>query len=136
MDASVAFKWLVPDAAEEDVPAAKALLVNHMEGRAKIIIPSLLYYEVGNILLFGRSRPPLEDALEALTDLFSIPLEVIPPTLAGANATLQLASLRGLSYYDATYVALAEMVDCPLITADRRLAQRARATGHVRLLAG
>jgi predicted nucleic acid-binding protein len=127
--------WLVPDSAEEDVPAAKALLADHVEGRAKIIIPPLLYYEVGNILLFGRSRPPLEDALEALTDLFSIPLEVVPPAPACANATLQLASLRGLSYYDATYVALAEMLDCPLITAYRRLVQRARATGHIRLRA-
>jgi predicted nucleic acid-binding protein len=134
VDASVSFKWLVPDAAEEDVPAAKALLIDHMEGRARIIIPSLLYYEVGNILLFGRSRPPREEALEALTDLFSIPLEVVPPALASATATLRLASLRGLSYYDATYVALAEMLDCPLITSDRRLAQRARDTGHVRVL--
>jgi predicted nucleic acid-binding protein len=134
VDASVTFKWLVPDSAEEDVPAAKALLVDHMEGRAKIIVPSLLYYEVGNILLFGRSRPSVEESLEALNDLFSIPLEVVPPSPASANTTLQLASLRGLSYYDATYVALAEMLDCPLITADRRLAQRARATGHVRLL--
>ena len=135
MDASVAFKWLVPDSAEEDVPAAKALLADHMEGRAKIIIPALLYYEVGNILLFGRSRPPREDALEALTDLFSIPLEVVPLAMASASATLQLASLRGISYYDSTYVALAEMLDCLLITADRRLAQRARATGRVRVLA-
>lgn len=134
VDASVAFKWLVPDSAEDDVPAAKALLVEHMEGRAKIIIPPLLYYEVGNILLFGRSRPPLEEAADALTDLFSMPLEVVPLALASANATLRLAALRGLSYYDATYLALAEMFDCPLITADGRLAQRARATGHVRLL--
>ncbi len=134
IDASVAFKWLVPDAAEDDVPAAKALLVDHMEGRAKIIIPSLLYYEVGNILIFGRSRPPIEQATDALADLFSIPLEVVPPALVSADVTLRLASLRGLSYYDATYVALAEMLDCQLITADRRLVERARATGHVRLL--
>jgi predicted nucleic acid-binding protein len=134
LDASVAFKWLVPDSAEEDVSAAKALLVDHMEGRTKLIVPDLLYYEVGNILLFGRSRPPLEVALEALNDLFSMPLEVVSSSLESATATLQLASLRGLSYYDATYVALAEMLHCPLITADRRLAQRARATGHVRLL--
>jgi predicted nucleic acid-binding protein len=72
--------------------------------------------------------------LEALTDLFSIPLEVVPPALVSATATLQVASLHGLSYYDATYVGLDEMLDCPLITADRRLAQRARDTGHVRLL--
>jgi predicted nucleic acid-binding protein len=134
VDASVAFKWLIPDSAEEDVPAAKALLVEHMEGRVKISIPPLLYYEVGNILLFGRSRPPIEEAADALTDLFSIPLEVLPPALVSASATLRLASLHGLSYYDATYVTLAEQLDCPLITADRRMAQRARVTGHVRLL--
>jgi predicted nucleic acid-binding protein len=105
-----------------------------MEGRAKIIIPSLLYYEVGNILLLGRSRPPLEEATDALTDLFSIPLEVVPPTLTTADVTLRLASRHGLTYYDATYVVLAKTRDCQLITADRRLVERARVTGHVRLL--
>lgn len=134
VDASVTFKWFVPESSEEDVPAAKALLADHMEGRTKIIVPTLLYYEVGNILLFGRSRPPIEKAVEALTDLYSLPLEVVHPAAASASATLRLASHRGLSYYDATYVALAEMCDCPLITADRRLEQRARATGRVRLL--
>ena len=58
----------------------------------------------------------------------------MPPAVVSAHATLQLASLRGLSYYDATYVTLAEMLDCPLITADGCLARRARATGRVRLL--
>ena len=134
VDASVAFKWLIPDSAEDDVPAAKALLVEHMEGRTKIIIPPLLYYEVGNILLFGRSRPPIEQAADALVDLFSIPFEVVPPVLVSADTTLRLASLHRLSYYDATYLALAEMLDCPLITADRHLAQRVRNTRHVRLL--
>ena len=134
VDASVAFKWLIPDAAEEDVPAAKALLVDHMEGRAKIRIPPLLYYEVGNILLFGRARPPIEQVADALVDLFSIPLEVVPPSLISADAALRLASLHRLSYYDAAYLALAEILDCPLMTADRRLAQRVRKTGHVRLL--
>jgi predicted nucleic acid-binding protein len=105
-----------------------------MEGRAKIIIPSLLYYEVGNILLFGRSRPPIEQAVEAIAELFALPLEVVPPELVNANVTLRLALLHRLSYYDATYVALAEMFDCPLMTADRRLAERTRDIGQVRLL--
>ncbi len=116
------------------MPAAKTLLVDHMQGRAKIAIPPLLYYEVGNILLFGRSRPPVEEAVQALTDLFSVPLEVLPPAAVGAGASLRLASLLGLSYYDATYIALAEALNCPLITADGRLVQRGRATGLVRLL--
>ncbi|HEX3579578.1 MAG TPA: type II toxin-antitoxin system VapC family toxin [Thermoanaerobaculia bacterium] len=134
VDASVAFKWLVPDAAEDDVPEAKALLVEHLEGRAKIVVPPLLYYEVGNILLFGRSRPPVERALDVFAGLYSIALEVSPLSLGSAEITLRLAALRGISFYDATYVALAEMLDCPLITADRRLADRTRAMGRVRLL--
>ena len=134
VDASVAFKWFIPDSAQEDVPAAKALLVDHMEGKARIAVPPLLYYEIGNILLFGRARPPIDEAVEALTDLFSVPLEVHPPAAAGAGVSLRLASRLGISCYDATYVALAEALDCLLISADRRLVQRARATGHVRLL--
>jgi predicted nucleic acid-binding protein len=134
IDASVAFKWLIPDAAEEDVPAAKALLVDHMEGRVAITVPALLYYEVANILLFGRSRPPGEEAAEALNDLFAIPLAVAAPSAGAADSALRLASQHGLSYYDAAYVALAEDLDCVLITADERLARRTRAGGRVRLL--
>ena len=133
MDASVAFKWFIPDTAEEDVPAAKKLLVDHMEGRLQIAVPSLLYYEVANILLFGRSRPPVDEAAEALSDLFSIPLVLVSPAPDTADAALQLASHHGLSYYDATYVALAETLDCALITADQRLARRVR-TERVQLL--
>jgi predicted nucleic acid-binding protein len=72
--------------------------------------------------------------VDALTDLFAIPLEVVLPAVISANATMQLASHRRLSYYDATYVALANMLDCPLITADRRLAQRAPTAVQVRIL--
>jgi predicted nucleic acid-binding protein len=135
VDASVAFKWLIPDAAEDDVPVAKALLVDHMEGRAEITVPALLYYEVANILLFGRSRPPGDQAAEALGDLFSLPLLVAGPVPDTSDAALRLASRHELSYYDASYVALAEELDCDLVTADRRLARRMRESGRVRLLA-
>lgn len=135
VDASVAFKWLIPDAAEEDVSAAKALLVDHMEGRVAIAVPALLYYEVANILLFGRSKPPIDEAAEALRDLYSIPLAVAVPAPETADAALRLASDHGLSYYDASYVALAETLDCTMITADQRLARRLRTDGRVRLLA-
>ena len=135
VDASVAFKWLIPDAAEEDVAAAKALLVDHMEGRVAIAVPALFYYEVANILLFGRSKLPIDEAAEALRDLYAIPLAVAFPAPDTADAALRLASDHGLSYYDASYVALAETLDCTLITADQRLARRLRTDGRVRLLA-
>lgn len=105
-----------------------------MEGRLQITVPSLLYYEVANILLFGRSRPPEDQAAGALSDLISIPLVIVNPAPDAADAALRLASRHGLSYYDATYVALAETLDCALITADQRLARRIRAE-WVQLLA-
>lgn len=117
------------------MPAAKAVLIDHMEGRVTITVPPLLYYEVANILLFGRARRTIDDATEALDDLFSIPLAVVAPTGAAAAAALQLASQLGLSFYDASYVALAEGMDCDLLTADRRLERRTARTGRVRLLA-
>jgi predicted nucleic acid-binding protein len=105
-----------------------------MEGRATIAVPALLYYEVANILIFGRSRPSSEEVAEALSDLYSIPLVVAAPAPDLADAALQLASKQGLSYYDASYVALAETLDCIFITADRRLARHADSGGRVRLL--
>ena len=135
VDASVAFKWLIHDDTEQDVPAAKRLLVDHMEGRVAISVPALIFEEVGNILLFGRSRPPIEDAAETLQDFFSIPLSVVAPDPNTAVAALRRASQYGLSYYDASYVALADSLECVLITADQRLVRRTRDHGRVRLLA-
>lgn len=117
------------------MPVAKAVLVDHMEGRVEIAVPALLYYEVANILLFGRSRPPVDEAADALSDLFSLPLVVTVPAPDHAERALRLASTHELSFYDATYLALAESLDCPLLTADQRLARRARSTGRVRILA-
>lgn len=105
-----------------------------MEGRLEIAVPALIYYEVANILLFGRSRPPADEATEALADLFTIPLMVEAPSSDVAGVALRVASQHGLSYYDATYVALAETLDCTLITADQHLVRRTRATGRVQLL--
>jgi predicted nucleic acid-binding protein len=40
-----------------------------------------------------------------------------------ANKLLESQALQGLSAYDALYVALAEQLQAPLLTADARLAR-------------
>lgn len=64
------------------------------------------------------------------------PFEKLPCKVACAFGSSLGASICAQWHApnDATYVALAKILDCPLITADRRLARRARSTGHVRLL--
>lgn len=134
VDASVAFKWLVAGASEEDVPAAKALLLDHEEGRVTIHVPALLFYEVGNILLLGRARLGVDEAESGVADLFRLPLSVALAGEPEARLTMRLAHAHGLTFYDATYLALAETVGCDLVTADRRLAKKAAGAGRVRML--
>ncbi len=63
------------------------------------------------------------DAARAQRDLLRLPLELFP---FGPFADRVWALRSTLTSYDAWYVALAEALDCPLLTLDRRLA---RATG-------
>ena len=60
------------------------------------------------------------DAAGALEALAGLPLQLHGPELA--PAALGAAIDLGLSAYDGTYAALAESLDAPLVTADRRLA--------------
>ena len=60
-----------------------------------------------------------DQAHEAMTTVLSLPVTVYPT----APLLTRAWQLRGnLTTYNACYVALAEILDCPLVTADRRLA--------------
>ena len=89
--------------------------------------PSLLDYEVVSALrgltLGGHLSIPR--AQDAFTDFDALPITRWP----SAPALRQRAfSLRdNVNAYDAAYVALAEALQCPLLTRDARLA---RANGH------
>jgi predicted nucleic acid-binding protein len=83
---------------------------------------TLAFTEVANALL-GYVRADalsLADAMTALRALAGLPLRLHGPELA--PAALGAAIDLGLSAYDGMYAALAESLDAPLLTADRRLA--------------
>lgn len=88
--------------------------------------PHLIDVEVASALRRGVARRLVDQtrAAEALEDLGDLAVVRYPhgPLLA------RVWELRaGLSPYDATYVALAEQLDAPLVTRDARLG---RAGGH------
>lgn len=60
------------------------------------------------------------DATRAQRDLLRLPLELFP---FGPFADRVWALRGALTSYDAWYVALAEALDCPVLTLDRRLAR-------------
>ena len=129
MDASVIAKWFLPEAGSE---AALALRRD-----APLLVPSLLWAEVGNILWKGcRKQWLTADAARRALHFLDRPglLEAVPTeSLAPAAFALSLDLDHPL--YDCLYLALAEREGVPLVTADRRFLERARAAGHHRVVA-
>lgn len=120
-----------PSSATRSVVDASAVVRAHIRNDAvaqqwlktEVFWPTLVYAEVANALLrlhrhglsIDRARTAL-DAMHAL-DANARPVESL------VRAAWATALSRSLTVYDACYVVLAERLDVPLITADRRLAE-------------
>ncbi len=122
LDASVILKWLKPDERSE---AAESFLEAHLAGREVIFVPVLLLYEVGNALRFSRVLTP-DEIEQSLALLHAAHLTYVNPNLALLADTVRIATETGLSVYDGSYVALSRMLSCSLITADKKLYDRAK----------
>ena len=99
----------------------------------EVHVPALLLYEVGNILLLKTrlGAAGLDDAIDRLETLRFI---VAPPATPLLRRAARLGRELGLTFYDASFVSLAVELDCPYVTADRRLFVRARTLPRVRHL--
>ena len=126
VDASVLVQWFLYRQ-EADRARALALLELHVSGRLTIHIPQLALLEVLNAIRFA-PKAKEEDgelALEALQDLHLETKPSEPDLLRKANA---IAWAYKITIYDAVYVALAEQVGYPLITADEVMVKNLK--GH------
>lgn len=95
---------------------AQTVLAEYQAGRLRVVVPSLLFLELLNVA--GRKWGWSEDALLRLTTrLQELLFEIIEPELGGVAAWVA----RGLTAYDAAYVALAQQRDVPLVTDDRQV---------------
>jgi predicted nucleic acid-binding protein len=92
----------------------------------QLAAPGLLAFECSNIIrrheLAGLVSA--DQAAQAHADLLALPVENWPYELLG----VRVWELRmNLSSYDASYVAVAELINAPLVTLDRRIG---RAPNH------
>jgi len=119
VDASVALKWYVPEPYSEN---ALRLLESHLQGDLALHVPDLFLAESGNILWKKVQRGELSghEAGEISRALLSVPKTVYPTEIL-LPAAVRLACALGRTVYDSLYLALAALVDCPMITADQRL---------------
>ena len=126
VDASVIVKWFLHQQ-EADRDRALALRDLHISGRSTIYIPGLALLEVLNAVRFSpkADEEAGETALETLQDLNLETKSADVNLLRKANA---IAWAYKITIYDALYVALAEQVGYPLITADERMVNKLK--GH------
>ena len=122
VDASLAIKWIVK---EEDSGIALALINEWNIKGIMMIAPSLLTYEVTNVLYqnMRKGKINLDQAKKILTEVLSIGIELdFPNNSALSRRAFELAhQFNLLATYDPHYVALAERENCELWTADSRL---------------
>ena len=126
VDASVLMKWFLHEK-EPDRDRALALRDLHVSGRSTIYIPRLAILEVLNAIRFSPKgdEEAGETALETLQDLH---LEIKPGDVNVLRKANAIAWAYKITIYDALYVALAEQVGYPLITADEMMVKKLK--GH------
>jgi predicted nucleic acid-binding protein len=120
LDASAAIEWLLQS------PAGLRIDKRISSPSQSLHAPHVLDVEVAQVLRrYVRDRTLTEQrGKEALEDFSDLPLhryshDFLLPRVWDLRATL--------TAYDAVYVALAEVLDAPLLTCDRRIAS---APGH------
>ncbi len=122
LDASIAVAWHLRD--EEHSNRAHQLLDSLIAGELRLVAPQHIHYEVSNAITVAAQRrePRLsrEEARLGLVEFLKLDIPTVSDDALLSTAQ-SVAFQYGCAFYDGLYLALAERLDIPLITADRKL---------------
>jgi predicted nucleic acid-binding protein len=123
VDASVAVKWFLPVEREPDGELARKAI-----GRLAMRTTTLAVHEVGNVLTIHSGWPAakIAAALDLLTEICGDPIELLP---GDHQPAADLALAHNLTFYDASYAAIARRTDRRLVSADSDLVAPGLAAG-------
>ena len=115
--------------AMEDEAADFAIAVLEEIQQDGALAPSILWYELRNVLVVSERRGRISEQKSAafLALLAELPIELTEPPSEGG--VLELARRQGLSVYDASYLELAVRSGAPLATLDTGLERAALRAG-------
>ena len=129
LDSSVIIKWF-SSRDEQDLDAALALRSEAISGTVVMAVPDLLFYEVANALRHNPSFTALDVAL-AVQTLHDLEFEVHTPDAGLVRRSVEMAYENGVTVYDSCFLALAEKLDIPFVTADYRFVMKLADTRRV-----
>ncbi len=115
LDTSVAVGWYLDEAFS---PSARTWQEKMMKGRIVLLVPSLHYWEIANVLRTLVQRHEISEPLarEIYELHLEAPLEKAEPD---ENQVLDVAFEYGATAYDAVYISLSLSRGVPLIAAER-----------------
>ncbi|HMP74598.1 MAG TPA: type II toxin-antitoxin system VapC family toxin [Kiritimatiellia bacterium] len=125
LGASFAAGWILP---YESTPAAEACLRKILEGKLKMATTALWHDEMCNLTTTAIRRKRLDEpsADRALGLLQQIPIAIHDHHNQLWQRRMLILSRRfGVSAYDASYLELADRLQCPLLTNDQTLRKAA-----------
>jgi predicted nucleic acid-binding protein len=128
VDAGVAIKWYVPEVHNAE---AKRLL----DPSYTLHVPDLFYAEIGNIVwkkarLLKTPEITVDEGRQILDLVLGVPVTVHPIAPLLKSAYELAVSPARPTVYDCCYLALAERLNCPLVTADRVFHDALQGTPH------
>ena len=130
VDASVILKWVLGSERESDQDRAMALLNAWVEGRVELSAPILWQYEVGNFL----GRELHRQAAEKMDLLLNLNIRSVDLTGIIFKRCFSWMSQNKVTFYDASYLAVAFDLQAILITADEKFAKKMGKTDRICLL--
>lgn len=127
VDASVVSKWF--NKGESDEEQATSLREAWTERRVKLVAPSLILFEVANSIWKNPGTPDdlARSLVKTATNLSPTPIN-LSARLNGQ--AMQIARKTKVTFYDATYLAVAKTLSLALISADSK--QLSASRGYVK----
>ena len=129
LDCSVAIPWIIQ---EQSNAAIDTLFQDGYRGAVALVVPVLWFTECGSTLneMVKRKRLTLAQAQEGFSTLRYCRVQADPAlTIDIQSRTLALAQAHGITFYDASYLELAQRRQSLLATLDHDLRAAALVAG-------
>lgn len=115
VDSSVIVKWL-NTTDELLVSEAAKLVTDCQNGKVELFSPELAKYEVGNALVYKRLAD--WELNECLGRLFDMPVKFLRTGVKDEKMIGDISLKLKITFYDAAFMALAQKLKVPLVTAN------------------